>query len=136
MRGIDNTQRVSLDGSSSVRSRVIYGVRKIEQHRIQVGCVLVEHRYVAVWRPCDPLDDGPGAPWKDGLWQSVYYIGLPIRPLKDGSDKQGFELEEFEESGISALLPRIDLRLHNALREHLRVQTSRKTNSSDVISAE
>jgi len=121
MRGgdIDNTSYVRLEGSPSARSRVVYGIRRIPEHHIQVGYVQVDYNYVVVWRPYDPDDDRWDAPWASGCWRSTYLMRMPRDQAAKDSGRPTYGIAPFECDGVTTYLPRVEMTLHRDLKEHL-----------------
>lgn len=116
----DNTQSVDLDGSSSVQHRVIYSVRKVPEQRIQFGTVKVDYGTVAVWRPFDPDNTGPDAPWRTETWRNVYRIHVPQYPIPKRSKYVEYHIGEVAIDELWAKLPLVELRVSYWLREYLK----------------
>jgi hypothetical protein len=120
MKGdIDNTSYVELDGAPAARSRVVYGVKAISEQRIQVGYVQVDYRNVVVWRPYDPDDMGWEAPWKTGHWRNAYVTVMPRDQETKDPRRPTYSVTDFVDDNVTAQLPRVELRLHHALKAHL-----------------
>ena len=120
MRGdVDNSSYVEIDGSPSARSRVVYGVRRIPEKRIQVGYVQIDYRNIVVWRAYDASEDRWDASWRTGIWRNAYAVRMPRDQATADPQRPTYELVEFEDEGVVALLPGVELRLARNLRGHL-----------------
>lgn len=116
----DNTQSVELDGSSSVRHRVVYSVRDVPEQKVQFGTVKVDYGTVAVWRPFDPDDKGADASWRNGVWRNVYRIKVPQHPIPNRPKYVQYGVEEVTVGEVCAKLPVAELQVSYQLQEHLR----------------
>lgn len=120
MRGdIDNTHLVSLDGSPSAKSRVVYSLRRVPEQRIQFGTVTVDYGTVAVWRPFDPDDTGHDAAWRSMPWRNVYRVHVPQLPISGRPGYIGYEVTETQVGEVRARLPVAELALSHHLEQHL-----------------
>src|SRR5688500_13632001 len=112
----DNTQSVELDGSSSVRERVIFSVRNVPEQRVQFGTVKVDYGTGAVWRPYDPDDVSYEAAWKKGTWRNVYRVRVPQHPIPNKPRYVEYQIDQVTVGECEARLPLAELQVAYNLR--------------------
>lgn len=110
-------QRIDIGYGVEKVWRIVYDVRSDPALLMQTGYVRYDNNQVPVWRPYDPKDDRMKAGWREGVWQNIHGLVMPNEP---GATKVRYQTTEYDVgNGDLALLPKVEVKITYALREHL-----------------
>lgn len=110
-----NRHAVSIDQSATI-PRVVYGRVEILEAKMQVGFVLINDKYVWVWRPYDPIDKSRRANWRNGACKNFYTSRMHWQ-AEGGKVRMILESQNFGKFVVR--LPSAASDLTGALKEYL-----------------
>jgi len=112
-------QNVEIGYSIQIIRRNVYHIQNNEALKMQMGYVEYNNSEVPVWRPYDIGNVSHDAKWRSGTWKNIYNLRMPH---KKNAKYIEYNVIEYSEGDVKAILPEVQVTLMFEVREYIKKQ--------------